>query len=265
MRVQSLVLSIFGFVQCCIATAIVLNDAVVSFGSGNAAVELGTIDNKYDSKGLNVPVSVSETLKISFVTEQDLVQANLLVGLPEENLEAGYSLSRDSGSSNKFSLNVPLSKIAGAFEDKSQLLVTLLASTHEQSLVRELFLLSINDAAGEEQYALKNVVRLGPKNEIHHVFQGAPKTVNAFVARIFALAIASISLLLLATWVSFGVVSFNLKSLSSYVFVGLISGFEFVFYKYYSDTSIFDTILYASFLVLPTLLCGAATLKSLKR
>ncbi|QEU59112.1 Swp1 [Kluyveromyces lactis] len=264
MRVQSLILSALAFVQYCIATEVVLNDAVVAFDSERPVVQLNNIDSKYDSKGVNIPVSLSETLKLSFVVDQELEQANVLVGLPSENLEAGYTLKKQSGSSNRFSLAIPLPKLAHAFNDRTELQVTLLVSTEEKSLVKKLFILSIVDPVTNTRDAAKNVVRLNPKEEIHHIFQSSPKTVNAFIAQLFALVIATTLFVLFVSWVSFGAVNFNLKNVSSYLFVALVSGFEFIFYKYYFGTSIFDTVFSAGLLFLPALLLGSATLKSLK-
>lgn len=264
MKLQSLIVLFLALFECCVATGIVLKDVVLSFDSRTPSIQLDQVDIDSKAKSNETPVSLSETLTLSFETEDELSQANILVGVPSKGLEAGYTLKKkNSGDHSKYVANVPLSKYAGTFEGFSQLAITVLTANEETSLVKEIFQLNINTTETQSTSS-KKANRFGPLDEIHHVFQQPPKTVNAFIAQVFSAIIAGALLVLLAAWVGFGVISFNLKSVSSYVFVALISGFEFIFYKYYFGSSIFDTLFKASLLLLPALLFGSATLKSFK-
>lgn len=262
-KLTQLIFALFAFMQCCMVSASSVSLKQVELrvnGTDGTTLQLSDIDPTYGDE-LNVPVSLFDSLQLSFVSAGPLDQVHLLVGVPAERLEASYYPAKkyiEADSSYLYTFEVSLPKLSDHLKCKPELIATLLASDTETSVFKEIFTLGISDPLEADKSLVK---RSFAQPEIRYTFQAPPNTVPAFVAQLFSLVIAFMSLFLIAVWLSADLVCFNLRSLYAYSFVAILLALEFKFYEYYVRASIFTTLKAVFLLGLPALYFGSKTLK----
>lgn len=216
---------------------------------------------------------LSEQLELGFaVAGTDLpVQVGLLVGLPEKRLElpimATLTQNQDM---NLYKVKIDVSKIPAAIlyysrELNKPLAVSLiLASPGLENLIAPVFDIQLSNISAIEYNAPS---RYGPKHEIRHIFNASPKTAPWYICQVFILATIICTFCLLISWMASG--SINLQNVprgSSFfyfvAFIGSVIGFEYIFLKYYSGSSIFETLYSVLYLGIPSLLLGTKFLRN---
>lgn len=132
------------------------------------------------------------------------------------------------------------------------------------------FLLSLFDIkldVNETAFEYVKPERLEAKPEIHHVFNAEPQTVPWSFAQIFSFLIVLVTFGLVVSWMSAGALTWSglpkgLNTIYFLAFVGSVIGFEFIFVRYYTGTSIFETLRCTFLLSIPSLWLGTHFLRS---
>lgn len=277
MKLTFLLVSMF----LCKIMAFNVENAKLTYTSNRKSntIKIGSVENSLESNTIN-NLTVDDSIKFSFqIVDYKVVpeQIELLVGLPDRDLEIPikpiFKIKDDSVLTLfKVSLkDIPDSILYFAQKEKKTLSGTVIIASSEvnknDNVFTKAFELDLNFDTFEFD-SFKEPIRYRPLPEIRHIFPSPPKTVPPFLAQIFVGIIIIAGLGLLLTWVISGTVKFdNLpKGMNFIYFLGFIIsiiGFEFIFFRYYLGTSIFDTINASALLGIFGLLIGTKYLRSI--
>lgn len=252
----------------CHCLALSAKDAHLVFpSSGKRGIMIGSITSTTNK--LEQPVvidSLTETIELSIaVASSDKPsQVTLLLGIPERDLEVPYEATvRDNGDLIMYKFKIAISEVQKALlyfatTDDVPLTATLILAKEGQGDENLLVPLFDMQLAFPDKIEYKNPVRFGPKPEIHHIFKAEPKTIPWAVAQIFVFFITGITFFLVVSWMSSGAINFsNVPTGFNFVyflaFIASIIGFEYIFTRYYSGSSIFETLYAATYLGIPSL------------
>ncbi|CDR41956.1 CYFA0S08e01970g1_1 [Cyberlindnera fabianii] len=163
---------------------------------------------------------------------------------------------------NKFTLSY--SKLPKIFTASKELDVSIIAGdvTDSKPIHARVGQIQLADAL-VAQSTYKKTEKFGPKPEIHHIFQGPPKSVSSVIALAFASMSVLCLIVLIGVWASQGALNFKNFAgvgLNHFVFIGLIISYEVVFFQYYLGSTIFETILRVLVLLGPSLWFGSKVL-----
>lgn len=244
--------------------ALTIKDAHFAFPDTDArGIMVGSIDAK--TKQLNEPLTLDtldQTVELNFASDSRLLQATLLLGLPDRGLEQPIqaSLTENQGLL-LYRFRIPIHQLSKhllnlAINDKKLLTGSLVLAKEGDGFLVPLFNIKLDVNETTMEYVEPK--RLDAKPEIHHVFNPEPKTVPWSFAQIFSYIVVLVTFGLVVAWMSAGAITLNsvpkgLNFIYFLAFVGSIVGFEFIFVRYYAGTSIFDTLKYAFLLSIPSL------------
>lgn len=255
------IMAVLLLVQGGFASKLVLETCTLGFlDAGKMPIKINNIEESYEITTV-VQVSLSDTLQLSFVSDESLEQAHVLVGDPENALEMTYKPVQkyiEESSSYLYKFNIPLPRISKYLKNRDELMVTLLAANTDSTIFKSLFKLEVENPV---VYESELVSRLTAEKQIFHIFQEPAKTVATHVGQAFSLVIVAIFAVLLFSWLATGLVSLRLSSIYSYLFVACLVGFEYIFVQYYMGQSIFTTLFHLSWIGLPALFIGSRALR----
>lgn len=261
----------------CHCFALTAKDAHLVFpGSGKRGIMIGSITS--DTNKLEQPVvidSLTETIELSIAvpSSDKPSQVTLLLGIPERDLEAPYeAIERDNGDLIMYKFTIAIAEVQKALlyfatTDDVPLSATLILAKEghtDENLLLPLFDMQLTFP---DQIEYKNPSRFGAKPEIHHIFNAEPKTIPWPVAQIFVFFITAVTFFLVISWMSSGAINFsNVPTGFNFVyflaFIASIMGFEYIFTRYYSGSSIFETLYAATYLGIPSLWIGTKFLRN---
>jgi oligosaccharyltransferase complex subunit delta (ribophorin II) len=229
------------------------SNGVLSFSETNEPVVFDTTSSKLD---------ISFDVKHTRQPDQIFVKVSDQRGL-ETSFKPITTFLGDGVFKSKITL--PYVKLPKVFQSEKNLDIHLIvASTDGEKYFEKIGSIELDDAllakstyTPAERYAIKP--------EIHHIFQSAPKTVSSSIALAFSALVVVALFALLATWIGSGVLNFqNFEfNLTNVAFIGLILGYEFVFFQYYLGSSIFSTIGKVFILLGPSVWFGSRVLNHL--
>lgn len=221
--------------------------------------------------------SSDKTLEVNFavVAEEKPEQVELLLGLPERDLEVTYEPKiTDNQELIMYRFIIDVSTIPKPIlhlSKTTQVPVSvslILANPAGQSdnVFVPIFDL---DLQTEQDLKYTEPVRYQAKPEIHHIFNAEPATVPWQIAQIFVFIISLVVFGLFIALMSSGALNFGNLSLDFnivyfFAFVASIIGFEFIFIRYYSGKSIFETLLASLYLGFPALCLGVKFLRNFR-
>lgn len=242
-------------------------------------IKINSFDDKTSPEHVEF-LNVDDTVKFSFKLDKCKKvpeQIELLVGLPERDLEISVKptlKTKDNSVLAIFKLplkDLPQSILYFANKEEKQIAGTVIIASSEvekkKNVFKQVFNLDL-DLKTFKFDSFREPLRLEALPEIRHVFPSPPKTVSPFLAQLFAVIIIATGAGLLLTWMSSGVTKFdNIPRGSTFLcFIGFIAsivGFEFIFFRYYLGTSIFDTINASTVLGIFGLIVGTKYLRSI--
>lgn len=225
-------------------------------------------------------LTVDDTVKVSFkLNKYDTVpeQIELLVGLPERDLEIPIKptlKTKDDSVLATFKLSLkdlPQPILYFANKEEKPITGTVIVASSEVDKKNNVFSQVFNLDLNLETFKFDSFhepLRFEALPEIKYTFPSPPKTVSPFLAQLFAIVVLIAGAGLFLTWISTGATKFdNIPRGSTFLyFIGLVAtivGFEFIFFRYYLGTSIFDTINTSIVLGIFGLIVGTKYLRSI--
>lgn len=212
-----------------------------------------------------VDVPLGASLDITFETEKRAHQSVAI--LSSEKLGLDISYPAQVKVSGKGKLTIPYKNIPEVFLSSStgDLKLELAignfgteeeSSTEDEDTVKitqesvDSVLLTITDHLRiQSPVPRQSPYRFGAKPEIHHQFRGDPRQVNRIFAAVFAAGIMFSANLLFNAWTLIAKVdmqglspAFSSHGIAHAGFLGSVIAIEFVFFRYYKGTSIFETL-----------------------
>lgn len=207
--------------------------------------------------------SVSTQIKISLeLAEKDPKQL-FFTFVNENGVEKSY---QPTVSTTTASLTVNYSELPKLFKTSPNLKLRLIGAgsiSDSDKINTEIAEFYINDKIVDQSYT--KAERIEPKAEIFHVFSTPEKTVPFVVAAAFAAQPVVCFLGLLTVWSSKKLVNVaNFSLVNDSLFVVLVLSYELVFWKYYTGSTIFETLWRSAILAGPTLWFGASSLRRVR-
>lgn len=247
--------------------------------SKKESLALHPITKGFEKQSSPVVIDIAnENLEFDFSVDSSEVpeRVTLLLGSREHNVETSYEpVVRSSDDLVLYKFKVPVSRIPSsllyfATLEQEPLYVSLILASEgagDSNVFVELLDLKLDFESGED---LKLPERFGSKPEIHHIFNGSPKTVSPWLAQFFCLVIAASLFGLLSTWAMSGAIGFDsLPSGMNLIyllgFVGALIGLEYIFTQYYLGASIFVTLGNTLYLSIPGIWLGSRVLRYLTK
>lgn len=255
---------------CCLSTALCYTIVDGSLKIGSQAVHFGEIETQ-EVKQLSID-QLTEKIDIQLKLKDDVKKSpnQFVVTVSDgKGLVVPY-FPKFSMDNNEVTLTIPLKNIPTSLKSQEKVYVSFVVGD-QSSNVQLTKLLAELRPSGELTANYKRVDRFGTKPEIHHVFGEDPKTVNPIVPVIFSGVAVFVLLILLISWKvtigsdMLGLASHIVKSnpLANVGFLFSIVGYEYVFIKYYLNTSIFKTLLHGIILAVPSIYFGSRVLRTL--
>jgi len=164
-------------------------------------------------------------------------------------------------------LSITYSKLPSLFKISPSLKLSLIIASFKDSEPIYTDISSIeltDDLISKAAKKYEKPQRFTALPEIHHIFQTAPKTVNAGIALIFS-SFSIVSLIgLIGVWTASNLINFKNfpkdSIIQHFAFIGLIICYEVVFFQYYLGSTIFATIGKVFILLGPTVFFGSRVL-----
>lgn len=253
--------------------ALIIKDTHFAFpDTDTRGIMVGSIG--HETKKLDNPLTldtIDQTVELNFASDSRLTQATLLLGLPDQDLEQPIQATLTENQGLFFyKFRIPISQLSKhllhlATNEKQLLTGSLVIAEEGEGFLVSLFDIRLDVDGTELEYVKPN--RLGPKPEIHHVFNAEPKTVPWSFAQIFSFLLILVTFGLIVSWMSAGAITWDglpkgLNTIYFLAFVGSLIGFEFIFIRYYAGNSIFDTLRYSFLLSIPSLWLGTHFLRN---
>ncbi|KAH3672409.1 hypothetical protein WICMUC_004245 [Wickerhamomyces mucosus] len=210
--------------------------------------------------------SSSNDLTIQFDIESSNRPDQIFIKFINENgVESSYkptSKKSQNGYSSKLSINY--NNLPKLFQSSSELVIKLIVASHEDKFFEQIGLIQLSpELVAKSTY--KTGEKFQAKQEIIHIFQQPPKQVNSLIAIVFSTLSVITLFVLFVVWGVSG--ALNLKNfvfdINHIIFLGLIAGYEVVFFQYYLGSSIFSTIGKVFVLLGPSLWFGSKLLNYL--
>lgn len=234
----------------------------------NGAIRTPGGDSQFTASTVAAPVtfdSVSSKLDISFDLAPKKIPDQVFIKLTNgQGVETSYKpvikVLQDSVTA-KFTLSY--SKLPKLFTKEATFDISIIAAdgSDDAPIFTKAGSVQLTpDLIAESTYIKPE--RFGPKPEIHHIFQSAPSEVDSTIAGVFASLSIVCFFVLLAAWAAEGAINFsNFSATPAHLaFIGLIIGYEVVFFQYYLGSSIFDTIYKVALLTGPAVWFGSRVL-----
>ncbi|CAR25785.1 hypothetical protein ZYGR_0A03540 [Zygosaccharomyces rouxii] len=253
--------------------ALTIKDANFAFpDTDTRGIMVGPID--HETKKLNKPLTLDtldQTVELNFASDSRLTQATLLLGLPDRGLEQAIqaTLTENQGLL-LYRVRIPINQLSQhllhlAVNEKQLLAGSLVLANEDEGFLLSLFDIKLD--VNETAFEYVKPERLEAKPEIHHVFNAEPQTVPWSFAQIFSFLIVLVTFGLVVSWMSAGALTWSglpkgLNTIYFLAFVGSVIGFEFIFVRYYTGTSIFETLRCTFLLSIPSLWLGTHFLRS---
>ncbi|OAA63741.1 Ribophorin II [Niveomyces insectorum RCEF 264] len=242
---------------------------VASKGSGDRVVE------KLNAKsplGKAVVLGSNDVIKVSLTTKDSGKgkrphQAFLLLQDVASGLEAPFPLSvRDNGKGSVqiSQKDVPVQLLASPTPIRASLVIGSFGSA--QAYAAPIFELSLPHDASTPAPTVSAPLRYGKRPEIHHTFRADPRSPPKIISTFFALAVAATVPALFVCWLLLGAnvshlgTAFETAPLSHAAFFGSILAMEGVFFLYYTQWTLFQTLPVVGVVGAVTVLSGTKAL-----
>ncbi|ORX93601.1 hypothetical protein K493DRAFT_262233 [Basidiobolus meristosporus CBS 931.73] len=274
-------LSFFGGIQC--------QQPEPSFVLSKVDVSISAADVRRLSQSINYPDALSapltlqpnERLRVSFNLKQKTSEGEkpfrahqafavfTQVGTQEQLIR-----KLDSTKSGKYKLLLDTKEkktTAQKFAGEYHLDIVLGAFSIPDAINYRVGTIQFETEAAQEPQTTQPQLGFGPRPEIHHIFRKPEDLPPTWLSSLFALIVLSPWVWLVISWSSLGVnlSHFPVNAPSEMVpalgFIGTLGSIAYLYYRYWTDLNIFDTLSYLLILSVIGAVTGRKTLRDLAK